>query len=105
AAPKYSMLSGEYESKADKSARTRFAPGGAVSEICIVIAPTGIRLGNARDTRALSSTEPGPSMFSGQIKDWANGNNAARINLLVRHVVMPLDVIEVHRLGNAIMLV
>jgi hypothetical protein len=44
-------------------------------------------------------------MFSSEIKDWANGNNATRINLPVRHVVMALDMIEVHRLGNAIMLV
>src|SRR2546421_1742 len=56
-------------------------------------------------TRKRAAAEPGPSMFPSEIKDWANGNNAARINLLVRHVVMPLDVIEVHRLGNAIMLV
>ena len=63
------------------------------------------RTGIVRETRALPSAEPGPSMFPSEIKDWANGNNAARINLLVRHVVMPLDVIEVHRLGNAIMLV
>jgi hypothetical protein len=44
-------------------------------------------------------------MFPSEIKNWANGNNATRINHLMRHVVMPLDVIEVHRLGNAIMLV
>jgi hypothetical protein len=44
-------------------------------------------------------------MFSSKIKDWANGNNATRINLVMRHVVMALDVIEVHRLGNAIVLI
>ncbi len=63
------------------------------------------RTGIARETRALPSAEPGTSMFPSEIKDWANGNNATRINPLMRHVVMPLDVIEVHRLGNAIMLV
>ena len=63
------------------------------------------RTGITRETRALPSTEPGTSMFSSEIKDWANGNNTTRINHLMCHVVMPLDVIEVHRLGNAIMLV
>jgi hypothetical protein len=44
-------------------------------------------------------------MLPSEIKDWADWNNATGINLLMRHVVMPLDVIEIHRLGNAIMLV
>ena len=44
-------------------------------------------------------------MLSSEIKDWADWNNATRINLPMRHVIMPLDVIEIHRLGNAIMLV
>ena len=63
------------------------------------------RTGIARETRALRSAEPGTSMFPGEIKAWANRNNATRINPLMRHVVMPLDVIEGHRLRNAIMLV
>ena len=63
------------------------------------------RTGIVRETRALPSAEPGPSMFPSEIKDWANGNNATRINPLMRHVVMTLDVIEIHRLRNAIMLV
>jgi hypothetical protein len=54
--------------------------------------------------RALPSIEPGPSMFSSEIKDWADWNNTTRINRPMRHVVMPLDVIEIHRLGNAIIL-
>jgi hypothetical protein len=44
-------------------------------------------------------------MFSSEIKDWPDWNNTTRINRPMRHVVMPLDVIEIHRLGNAIMLV
>jgi hypothetical protein len=44
-------------------------------------------------------------MLSSEIKDWAHWNNTTRINRPMRDVVMPLDVIEVHRLGNAIMLI
>ena len=43
-------------------------------------------------------------MLSSEIKDGTDWNNATRINRPMCHVVMPLDVIEVHRLGNAIML-
>ena len=67
----------------------------------------------ARDCRSqpdwrwhqLSSPNPATSMFPREIKNWANGNNSTRINLLMRHVIMALDVIEIHCLGNAIMLV
>jgi len=55
--------------------------------------------------RALPSIEPGSSMLSSEIKDGTDWNNATRINRPMCHVVMPLDVIEIHRLGNAIMLV
>ena len=59
---------------------------------------------NTRDAR-LPSIEPAPSMLPSEIKDWPNWNNTTRINRPMCHVVMPLDVIEIHRLGNAIMLV
>ena len=44
-------------------------------------------------------------MLSSKIKNRPDGYNPNRINLLMRHVVVTLDVIEVHRFGDAIMLV
>lgn len=41
----------------------------------------------------------------GKINHWSDRDNACRINFGVRHVVMPLDVIEIHGVGNAWLLI
>ena len=40
-----------------------------------------------------------------QVKHGANGNDATRINLSVRHVVVALNVIETDRVGDAWLLI
>ena len=35
----------------------------------------------------------------------AEGNDASGIDLIMRHVIMPFDVIEIHGLGDAVILV
>ena len=54
---------------------------------------------------ALRTAEPGTVMLARKIKDWPNRNNTARIKLPMRHIVMTFDMINVYRLGNAVMLI
>lgn len=36
-----------------------------------------------------------------EVLDRSEGDDAVRIDVVMRHVVMPLDVVEVHRFGDA----
>ena len=44
-------------------------------------------------------------MRPAQIDQRPNRHNPARVDLLVGHIIVALDVVEVHRLGNAWLLV
>jgi hypothetical protein len=40
-----------------------------------------------------------------QVQGWPDWHDPRRINVIVRHVVVALDVVEIHRVCNAVMLV
>ena len=44
-------------------------------------------------------------MFAKEILLRAKGHDAGGVNFIVSHVVMPFDVIEIHGVGNAVILV
>ena len=44
-------------------------------------------------------------MFAGEIKHRTKRNNAAGVNLFMCHVIVALDVVKVHSVGYAIILV
>jgi SP family galactose:H+ symporter-like MFS transporter len=46
-----------------------------------------------------------PIMRFFQIKDWTDRNDAGRVNFGVRHIIVVLDVIETHRVGNSWVLI
>src|SRR3954470_13586322 len=47
----------------------------------------------------------GAAMGLGKVQRWSDGNDAGRVDLLVSHVVMAFDVIEIHRFGDAWLLI
>ena len=44
-------------------------------------------------------------MFASELKNRADGNDTVWINVLMRHVVVTLDVLEVYRFRNTITLI
>jgi hypothetical protein len=51
------------------------------------------------------SSEPFSAMRRQEILRWADRNNPGGIDIVVSEIVMTFNVIEVHRIGNAIDLV
>lgn len=45
------------------------------------------------------------SMGSRQVLVWADWDDTGRVNIIVRDVVMPLDMVEIHGLGDTVGLV
>ena len=63
----------------------------------------GDGIGNPSDRYGL--TQPFSAMSAFKILIRPDGDNAGGINLVVSHIVMPFDVIEIHRAGNVVILV
>ena len=51
------------------------------------------------------STQPFSAVSAVKILVRTDGDNAGGVNLVVSHIVMPLDVVEIHRAGDAVILV
>ena len=58
--------------------------------------------GGAPVARAFSrNNQPFPARWTREAQQWSQRNDARRIDIIVREIVVPLDVLDVHRLRDA----
>ncbi len=65
------------------------------------VSPCGYTRTTFEQRAAVLSGEPIPSILTFQIQQRAQGNNAGRVDVIMRHIIVSFDMVEIDRLGYA----